>query len=91
MWQAIAVKVLVMEAIRKTVSSATGMFDARSARPCPWKTSSDPLRTTPRAKPMAGWRLRIASTLVFISTPQTLPYVVGDDRRAGARCSSTRH
>ena len=50
----------------KTVS---GLFDARSARPCVWKDSSDPLRTTPSAKPRSGWRLRISSTLVFISSP----------------------
>ena len=32
---AIAVKVLVIEPIRKTVSSVTGAFEAISARPCP--------------------------------------------------------
>jgi hypothetical protein len=41
----------------KEVSSARGLFDARSARPCPWKDSSDPLRTTSSAKP--GGRLAI--------------------------------
>jgi hypothetical protein len=50
---AIAVKVLVMEAIRKTVSSVIGVFEAMSARPCPEKNSRRPLRTTPTARPTA--------------------------------------
>jgi hypothetical protein len=52
----------------KEVSSARGLFDARSARPCPWKDSNDPLRTTSSAKPGAGWRLRISSTLALVSS-----------------------
>jgi hypothetical protein len=65
---AIAVKVLVMEPIRKTVSSVTGVFEAMSATPCPSKNSRDTSRTTPTAKPTAGQRLRISLTFAFISS-----------------------
>jgi hypothetical protein len=65
---AIAVKVLVMEAIRKTVSSVTGVFDAMSASPCPWKKSRDPSRITPTARPTAGHRFRIPLTLERIAS-----------------------
>ena len=51
-----------MEAIRNTVSSVMGLFEAMSATPCPRKNSSRPLRTTPSANPTAGLRLRISST-----------------------------
>jgi hypothetical protein len=37
---------LVMEAIRKTVSSVTGVCDAMSATPWLWKDRSDPWGTT---------------------------------------------
>ena len=66
----------MIEAIRKTVSSVTGVFDAMSATPCPWKNSSDPLRTTPSAKPTAGRRLRISPTLALTSaqrSPASVP------------------
>jgi hypothetical protein len=47
---AIAVKVLVTDATRKTVSSVMGVFDAMSARPCPSKKWRRPSRTTPTAR-----------------------------------------
>ena len=65
---AMAVKVLVMEPIRKTVSSVTGVFDAMSANPCPWKNSRRPLRTTPTARPTVGQRLRIRPILALNSS-----------------------
>ena len=43
------------------VSSVTGVAEATSATPCPWKNSRPPLPTTPRARPTAGRRLRSAS------------------------------
>jgi hypothetical protein len=43
-----------MEAIWKTVSSMTGVRDAMSAMPWPWKNFRRPLRTTPAAMPTAG-------------------------------------
>ena len=60
-----------MEAIRKTVSSVIGVFDAMSATPCPQKNSRDPSRTTPTARPTAGQRLRISPTLAVSSRSST--------------------
>src|SRR4051812_37711216 len=62
-----AVKVLVIEPIRKTVSSAIGIRVSMSARPCAEKNSRDPSRTTPKARPTAGQRLRISPTRAFMS------------------------
>ena len=86
---AIAVNVLVMEAIRKTVSSVTGVFDPMSARPCPWKNSRDPLRTTPTARPTAGRRLRISSTVALISSRSTVGIAPPPLTRPAARPPST--
>ena len=68
---AIAVNVLVMEAMRNTVSSVTGLLDSISAKPCPWKYSTVPSRTTPTARPTVGQRLAISETLVLISALST--------------------
>src|SRR5512133_2300836 len=77
---AIAVMVLVIESIRKTVSSSTGVPDSTSATPCPWNHARDPSRTTPTARPATGQRLRTSATLLFNSgssidavTPSLLP------------------
>ena len=59
---ATAVKVLVMEPIRKTVSSVTGVADSMFATPWPEKNGNAPSRTTPTARPTAGQRFKIPST-----------------------------
>ena len=71
-----AVKVLVMEAIRKTVSSVTGVRVVMSAKPCPWNQARDPSRTTPTASPAVGQRWRASSTTACMrrsSTPRDMP------------------
>ncbi|MGO8981457.1 MAG: hypothetical protein ACLQER_19620 [Streptosporangiaceae bacterium] len=53
--------VLVMDPIRNTVSSVTGVRETMSASPCLWKWRRCPSRTTLTARPTAGWRLEIAA------------------------------
>jgi hypothetical protein len=59
---ATAVKVLVIEATRKTVSCATGLREVTSANPRPARNATPSARTTPSARPTAGRRFRIPST-----------------------------
>jgi hypothetical protein len=48
--------------MRNTVSSVTGVPETMSASPCPWNKLMCPSRTTPTARPTAGWRLAIAAS-----------------------------
>jgi len=59
---AIAVKVLVIEAIRKTVFWVIGVSESMSASPCPEKNPREPSRITPTARPTVGQWLRILRT-----------------------------
>jgi len=68
---AIAVMVLVTEAIRKTVSSSTGAPDSMSATPYPWNQVRAPPRITPTASPAAGSPLKTLMTAEFSSPSAT--------------------
>src|SRR5215212_10363763 len=70
---AIAVKVLVIDPIRKTVSSAIGVFAAVSASPYPWHHASESSRTIPTARPADGQLPRTLATVALTSMSSNLP------------------
>jgi hypothetical protein len=55
---ATAVKILVSDAMRKTVSSVIGVFAATSASPWPWNHARAPSAITATANPAHGLRSR---------------------------------
>jgi hypothetical protein len=55
--------VLAVVAAVLLIGVAEGVFESMSARPCLEKVSGDPTRTTPTARPTAGWRLRFSAAV----------------------------